>query len=132
MADEERYIHRHPGPTREWCDWILGRKIKLWGVDAVSTDHPMNLPIGRFLPRVAPKVRALCEKKYGKENVDKLFPEEDYQVTHNVLFPHDCIHIENLGGDIEKLLNKRVTIGCFPWKFRGGEAAFARVVAFVD
>ena len=45
MADEERYIHRHPGPTREWVDWILGRKIKLWGVDAVSTDHPMNLPI---------------------------------------------------------------------------------------
>jgi kynurenine formamidase len=132
MADEERYIHRHPGPTREWVDWILGRKIKLWGVDAVSTDHPMNLPIGRFLPRVAPKVRALCDKKFGKENVDKLFPEEDYQLTHNALFPHDCIHIENLGGDIEKLLNKRVTIGCFPWKFRGGEAAFARVVAFVD
>jgi hypothetical protein len=23
-----------------------------------------------------------------------------------------------------------LNIGCFPWKFQGGEAAFARVVAF--
>jgi kynurenine formamidase len=81
---------------------------------------------------VAPKVRALSEQKFGKENVDKLFPEEDYQLTHNVLFPHDIIHIENLGGRIGELLNRRVTIGCFPWLFRGGEAAFARVVAFVE
>ncbi|HEU4453209.1 MAG TPA: hypothetical protein VFR81_09110 [Longimicrobium sp.] len=25
---------------------------------------------------------------------------------------------------------RRLIIGCFPWKFQGGEAAFARVVAF--
>ena len=132
QADEERYIHLHPGPTREFCDWILKRKIKVWGVDAVSTDHPMNLPIGRFLPRIWKKVRALAEKKFGKENVDKIFPEEDYQLTHNVLFPHDVIHVENLGGDIEKLRNQRVTLGVFPWLFRGGEAAFSRCVAFVE
>ena len=27
---------------------------------------------------------------------------------------------------------KRITLGVFPWKFKGGEAAFARVVAFVE
>jgi len=132
QADEERYIHLHPGPTREFCDWILKRKIRVWGVDAVSTDHPMNLPIGRFLPRVCTKVRALAEKKFGEKNVDKIFPQEDYQLTHNLLFPHDVIHVENLGGDIDKLLNRRLTLGVFPWLFRGGEAAFARVVAFVE
>jgi kynurenine formamidase len=42
------------------------------------------------------------------------------------------MHIENLGGDIDapSLQNRRLVIGCFPWKFKGGEAAFARVVAF--
>src|SRR6266571_887457 len=30
-----------------------------------------------------------------------------------------------------ELQNKRLIVGCFPWKFKGGEAAFARVVAFV-
>ena len=29
-----------------------------------------------------------------------------------------------------ELQNRRLAIGCFPWKFKGGEAAFARVVAF--
>jgi len=38
-----------------------------------------------------------------------------------------------MGGEIAapELQNQRLTIGCFPWKFKGGEAAFARTVAFV-
>ena len=33
-------------------------------------------------------------------------------------------------GSFEVAENKRLVLGCFPWKFKGGEAAFARVVAF--
>ena len=136
--DEERYIHLHPGAHPKMCDWLLVKKIHIWGVDCVSTDHPMNLPIGRFLGKGmhghCDKVRALCEQKFGKDEIDELFPDSAYQLTHNALFPHDCMHIENLGGDIDhpELQNRRLTIGCFPWKFKGGEAAFARVVAFLD
>ncbi|MCO5245925.1 MAG: cyclase family protein [Anaerolineae bacterium] len=43
--DEEKYIHRHPGPHYSICDWLLKKKIHVWGVDMISTDHPMNLPI---------------------------------------------------------------------------------------
>jgi len=137
--DEERYILRHPGAHPDMVDWLKKKKIKLWMVDTVSTDHPMDLPIGRFLGKgtfgTCDKVRALCEKKFGgKEAVDKLFPPDDYQLTHNRLFTHDCIHAENLGGEIgaPEIQNKRIAIGCFPWKFQGGEAAFSRVVAFVE
>jgi kynurenine formamidase len=98
----------------------------------------MNLPIGRFLGKGmfghCDRVRAKAEAVFGgPEEVDRLFPEEDYQLTHNALFPHNCIHIENMGGEISapELQNQRLTIGCFPWKFKGGEAAFARTVAFV-
>jgi kynurenine formamidase len=44
------------------------------------------------------------------------------------------MHIENLGGEIgaPELQNKRCIIGVFPWKFRGGEAAFCRTVAWVE
>jgi kynurenine formamidase len=38
--------------------------------------------------------------------------------------------VECLGGEISQLLNQRTTIGVFPWKFKDGEAAFCRVVAF--
>ena len=135
--DEEKYIHRHPGPHFEIVDWLLEKKIHLWGVDMVSTDHPMNLPIGRFLGKGGlehwKKVASQCEEKFGKKEVEALFPDMAYQLTHNALFPHDCIHVENLGGDIAapELQNKRITLGCFPWLFKGGEAAFSRAVAFV-
>ena len=105
----------------------------------MSTDHPMNLPIGRFLGKGmfnhCDRVRALCEEKLGgPEGVAELFPESDYQLTHNALFPHDCIHVENLGGQINapELQNQRLTIGISPWLFKGGEAAFCRAVAFVE
>ncbi|MCB0306155.1 MAG: cyclase family protein [Calditrichaeota bacterium] len=136
--DEEKYIHRHPGAHRDMVQWLLDRKIHVWGVDCVSTDHPMDLPIGRFLGKGmhghCDRVRALCEAKFGKENMDDLFPDSDYQMTHNQLFPYDCMHIENLGGELSHpdLQNKRLTLGVFPWLFKGGEAAFCRVVAFGD
>lgn len=137
LADEEKYIQRHPGPHYSICDWLLKKKIHLWGVDMVSTDHPMNLPIGRFLGKGGlehwKKVRTKCEEKFGADKIDELFPDSAYQLTHNALFPHDCVHVENLGGEIgnKALLNKRITLGVFPWMFRGGEAAFARAVAFM-
>ncbi|KXA90280.1 polyketide cyclase [candidate division MSBL1 archaeon SCGC-AAA259E22] len=137
-ADEERYIHMHPGAHPDMVDWLIDKEIKIWGVDAVSTDHPMDLPIGRFLGKgtfgQCEKVRAKAIEKFGEEKVEELFPEDDYQLTHNELFPHDIMHMENLGGEISapEIQNKRIKIGVFPWKFKGGEAAFARVVAFLE
>ena len=134
--DEERYIHRHPGAHPDLVPWLLEKGIHIWGVDMISTDHPMNLPIGRFLGKGGlehwQKVRAKTEAKFGADKMDELFPDSAYQLTHNALFPHDCIHVENLGGDIglKELHNKRITLGVFPWKFKGGEAAFCRAVAW--
>ncbi len=80
QPDEEKYIHMHPGAHPAMVDWLLERKIKIWGVDAVSTDHPMNLPIGRFLGKGmhghCDRVRSKCEAKFGKEKLKELFPEE--------------------------------------------------------
>lgn len=136
--DEEKYIQRHPGPHFDLVPWLLEKKIKLWGVDMISTDHPMNLPIGRFLGRGGlehwQRVRAQCEAKFGADQIDALFPNSAYQLTHNALFPHNCVHVENMGGEIgaPELQNRRTKIGCFPWKFKGGEAAFCRAVAFLE
>ena len=35
-------------------------------------------------------------------------------------------------GRLREILDQRVWIGCFPFRFKGGEAAFARIVAFVS
>ena len=117
--DEEKYIHMHPGAHPGMVEWLLEKKIHVWGVDCISTDHPMNLPIGRFLGKGmhghCDRVKAACEEKFGKEGMAELFPDSAYQLTHNALFPHDCMHIENLGGEIDHadIQNQRLALGCF-------------------
>jgi kynurenine formamidase len=130
-ADEVRYMVKHPGPTREFAMWALKRKIKWIGVDCGSADHPMNTKIREWMPAQAKHADAHLKKKYGK-GLDDFFPEEDYQVMHIALFPSNLIHAECLGGDIDKLNGKRATIGCFPWRFVGGESCISRIVAFAE
>jgi kynurenine formamidase len=126
-VDETKYFMRHPGPARAFAEWLLERKVRWLAVDAGSADHPMNTVIRRMRPDEAEE----AELKLGRP-LDEVFPKADYQIMHTLLFPHDVIHIENLGGQIDQVLDRRIVFGCFPWRFQGGEAAFCRAVAFVD
>ena len=85
---------RHPGPTREFAEWLLERKVRWLAVDAGTADHPMNTVIRRMRPDEAEE----AEAKLGR-SLDEIFPKADYQIMHTLLFPHDVMHIENLGGD---------------------------------
>jgi arylformamidase len=126
-VDETKYFIRHPGPTRAFAEWLLERRVRWLAVDAGSADHPMNTVIRRMRPDEAED----AEAKLGR-SLDEVFPKADYQIMHTLLFPHDVIHIENLGGAIDDVLDRRIQFGCFPWRFQGGEAAFCRAVAFLD
>jgi hypothetical protein len=42
------------------------------------------------------------------------------------------VHAECIGGDIDLLVNRRVTVGFFPWRFVDGESCIGRCVAMVD
>jgi kynurenine formamidase len=126
-VDETRYFIRHPGPTRDFAEWVLDRKLRYLAVDAGSADHPMNTVIRRIRADEAEQAEAKLEK-----TLDEVFPKADYQIMHTLLFPHDIVHIENLGGAIDEVLDRRIQFGCFPWRFQGGEAAFCRAVAFPD
>ncbi|MBX6754746.1 MAG: cyclase family protein, partial [Thermorudis peleae] len=125
--DDTRYFIKHPGPTRAFAEWVLDRGIRWLAVDCGSADHPMNTVIRRVRPDLA----AEAEQVLGQP-LATLFPESDYQVMHVLLFPHGVIHVENAGGQIDEVLDQRVLVGCFPWRFKGGEAAFCRLVAFVE
>jgi len=128
-ADEVRYMVRHPGPTMEFADWCIKKKIKWIGVDCGSADHPMNTKIREWMPNEAKKCEEYFKKKF-KKTIDDIFPPDHYQLMHIKLFPLDIIHAENLGGEIDTVLNRRMKIGCFPWKFEGGESCISRIVAF--
>ena len=126
-VDEERYMTRHPGGYVELANWLVDMKIRWTGFDCGSADHPMNTDIRTRRADLVPEF----EQKVGKK-VDKVFPRESFYCMHKIPFPHNIVHVENLGGDLDQVLNRRCKIGCFPWKFEGGEAAMCRVVAFIE
>ncbi len=106
---------------------MLKRGVRWIAIDAGSADHPMNTVIRRIRADEAEE----AEKKLGR-SLDEIFPKADYQIMHTLLFPHDLIHVENLGGHIDEVLDQKITLGCFPWRFQGGEASPCRVVAIIE
>jgi kynurenine formamidase len=132
-ADEVRYMCKHPGPTMEFALWARKMRLKWIGVDCGSADHPFNTKIRDWMPNLAKDCDAALKANYGK-SLEEVFGPEDYQLMHLKMFPYGIIHVENIGGEIgdRALWNRRITLGCFPWRFVGGESAFCRVVAFAD
>ncbi|MGI5842697.1 MAG: cyclase family protein [Candidatus Xenobium sp.] len=130
-ADEIRYMVKHPGPDREFADWARAKKLRWIAVDCGSADHPMNTIIRNWMPRQAKQADKVFRSKYGKP-LDEFFDDDKYQLMHLDLFPHGIIHAECLGGDIDLVLNRRLTLGFFPWRFVDGESSIGRCVAFVD
>ena len=132
-ADERRYMLRHPGPSMEFVEWVHEMRFKWLAVDCGSADHPMNTKIRDWEPGEAKLCDEVFKKKYGK-GLNEIYKWPDtYQAMHIQQFPKkygEIIHVECVGGQIGELSNKRCVIGCFPWKFVGGESAFSRVVAF--
>ena len=130
-ADEVRYMVKHPGPDREFAIWAKEKKLRWIGVDCGSADHPMNTKIRDWCERQAGECDAHFQKKYGKGLKD-VFTDDKYQLMHLEMFNRGICHAECLGGDIDLLLNQRVTVGCFPWRFVDGESSISRIVAFVE
>lgn len=125
--DEVRYFCRHPGGGRELAEWIVAMRLRWTGFDCGSADHPMNTSIRYRRPDEARAYRL----RTGRDPEEE-FPAEDLFVMHHVPFRAGILHVENLGGEIAHVLNRRCLIGCFPWRFVGGEASPCRVVAFVE
>lgn len=137
--DLTKYFCYHPGGGIELAEWMIDMKIRWWGIDAGSADHPMNTNIRQVRPDIA----AEFARVYGK-TPEEYFGEYEYthhlsgrKITanmfpmHYLAFPQGVLHAENVGGDIERVLNERCVIGAFPMKIEGGEASQARILAFL-
>lgn len=130
-ADEIRYMVCHPGPDREFALWAQEKKLRWIAVDCGSADHPMNTIIRNWMPRQAKQAEKVFQKKFG-QSVEEVFDDTKYQLMHIEMFPKEIIHAECFGGEIDLLLNQRVQVGFFPWRFVDGEASIGRAVAMLD
>ena len=132
QSDEVRYFVKHPGPGPGFHKWAVDMKLKWIGVDCGSADHPMNTIIRQWHPARFKEAEEKLIAKYKVKSWDAFFPQDEYyQVMHIKLFPKKIVHAENLGGDINKLSNKRAWIGCFPLRGIELESAMCRIVALL-
>lgn len=138
QQDLVRYFCLHPGGNLDLLRWMLDRGIKWFGIDCGSGDHAMNTSIRHMRPDLAAqfeaKVGRSCAEFFGEYSythslsgrkvVSDIFP------FHSYAFQEGLIHAENVGGDIELMLNRRAVIGAFPWRYEGLEACPCRIVCF--
>jgi len=129
-SDEFRYMIKHPGPSPDFAEWCLKKKIKWLGVDCVAMEHPMNTIQRNWHPRTFAEANRKLKEAYGKD-WDEMYPlDKYYQDMHLNLFPNGVIHAENLGRDIALMESGRYFIGCFIQKGMELESCWARFVAF--
>jgi kynurenine formamidase len=140
QQDTVKYFCMHPGGGVDLARWMIDMEVSWWGIDAGSADHPMNTVIREMRPDLAtefaakvgmPATEYFGEYEYthhlsGRRVKANMFP------MHYLAFQRGVIHAENVGGDIDKVLNQRCVIGAFPWKIVGGEACQCRIMAFFD
>ena len=121
--DADTYFNRHPGPGSALVDWLLEKEVSWIGTDAPSFEHPANI----FLRRNRPDLVVELERTIGSSET---FDDSTWMIAHRRLLEHGRLHVDQVGGDLDAVPAERVTLGIFPWRYRGGEASVCRVVAF--
>ncbi|MGM0651463.1 MAG: cyclase family protein [Bacillota bacterium] len=131
-SDEFRYMIRHPGPSPDFAEWCMKKKIKWLGVDCVAMEHPMNTIQRIFHPKTFEEANQKLIDKYGKD-WDEMYPlDKYYQDMHLNLFPHGIVHAENLGNEMNDLPGGRYYIGCFLQKGMELASCWGRFVAWKE
>ena len=129
-SDEFRYMIKHPGPSPDFSDWCIERKIKWLGIDCVAMEHPMNTIQRIMHPKTFLEANEKLIEQYGKD-WDEVYPlDKYYQDMHLNLFPKSIVHAENLGRDIARAESGRYYVGAFVQRGMELASCWGRFVAF--
>ncbi|RMH02331.1 MAG: cyclase family protein [Chloroflexi bacterium] len=129
-SDEFRYMIKHPGPSPDFADWCLQKRIKWLGVDCVAMEHPMNTIQRVWHPKTFEEANRKLKEQFGKD-WDEMYPlDKYYQDMHLNLFPKGIVHAENLGTDIALAESGRYFIGAFVQRGMELASCWGRFVAF--
>ena len=105
-----KYFSDYPGVDPLAIEYLLGKGIKIFGVDTMGIDRPYRFMLSEFLKTKDPKT---------------FYPAHFYGRKK------EFIHIERLA-NLEKLPGSGFKIICFPIRIKNTGAAWARVVALLD
>lgn len=129
-ADSQEYFGCAPGLSKAAAEWLIAKKIGLFGIDTAAVDHPLATSLGQ--QRNGPLMKRL--PKYYRDQTGrdptKDFPE--WNPAHRALLSANIPTIENVGGALDDVTGLRCTFHAYPWKFHDGDACVVRLVALLD
>lgn len=129
-SDSRAYFGHAPGLTEDAAEWLIGRRIRLLGMDTPSIDHPLATSLAPH--RNGPIIKDLA-KEYDAatgRSAAKDFPK--WLPAHRALLRAGIPTIENVGGDVAEIVGKRSTFHACPWRWTEGDACIVRFVALRD
>lgn len=129
-GDDPDYYAYSPGLYKEAAEWLVERGVKLVGIDVQALDHPLGTYLGPHGPGpIQPHLNDEYRAQTGRDIIDD-FPH--WEPAHKILLSNGIPGIENIGGDLDTLSGRRLTLMAFPWRWRGGDGSFVRVVALEE
>ena len=121
--DHYAYINHYPGLYKEGGEWLVEKGIKGFGITGGALDSPLaHAPLSQIMPWL--------DKEYREERGED--PQEKwpiYEPAHHALLGSGIPGIENVGGEIDAVTGKRLTIAAFPLRWIKGDGSMVRVVA---
>lgn len=133
FGDNSTYYAYSPGFYREAGEWFVERGVKAVGTDTQALDHPLATAIAPHGPGAPDGLLPWACEEYqaqtGRAVLDD-FPE--WEPCHRQILTHGIVGFENVGGDLDAVTGRRVTIACFPWRWVGGDGCIVRMVAMLD
>jgi len=129
-GDSTKYFCYSPGLYKEAGEWFVDRGVKCVGVDQQALDHPLATAIGPHGPGpLRPDIMAEYKKETGRDVIEDFAL---WEPCHRLLLGNGIMGYENVGGDIDEVVGKRVTLAGFPIRWEKGDGSIVRLVAIVD
>jgi len=129
-SDSLEYWGESPGLTRDAAEWLVSMEVKLVGMDTPQIDHPLATSLG--LHRGGPLMNRVVGKYADLTGRDAKTDYPDWNVAHKTLLNANIPTIEQVGGDVDNVLDRRVTMIATPWRWQHGDACPVRFVAMTD
>jgi kynurenine formamidase len=160
--DSKEYYHYSLGCGIDAGEWFVAHKVKCVAMDQQALDHPLHTSIGNNGTRMKLEGytgKSVCDefieqfgieayaefdkdvyiKVHGRPAYDKKFGKLEaigcygtWEPCHKTLLGNGVVGVENLGGDLEKVVNKRFRFYALPIRWHMGDGSMVRAVAEIE
>ena len=129
-SDGLEYYGQAPGLTECAARYLVGRQVKLVAVDTPFIDRPLATHMG--LHRGGPQMKRLPVEYREATGKDPAEEHGKLYVAQKILLGEGIPTVVQVGGDVDEVNGKRVTLAATPWRFAHGDACPVRVVAMAS